>query len=341
MARNVSQTAPGTNAAGVWGFTVQRFAFFFLFAILSGCRGEARTAPVLPPPSAPVSAAGQKSAGQDWSFLGPENPQLVREQAGWIRPVAGEGNLAEDDFERLQRRSAAVAQWVEHHAKLAASGAAGVVHLPWTHCVGWGSRTPSDYTLFGCFTPAAVFVHARKTPDFVSACRRCGREDAACIERHCGVRLVEGRFTGKTQSVRLDPETTETKTSYEVEVFRDRPLPAPADAEEIMPEMELVLPAGSPPPDGPVWTGPRLAAAARLEMVWAPSTRALAERKLQELAAAGFADAFVLDSRRAPAQWCCALLVVAQAGDARAPLTAALDRLNALWPGEFQILELY
>ncbi len=336
MARNVAQAAIFTNAPGI-----RRLRGVVILGVFWGLAALAcsQTARPLPLPSAPAGSGCGQEMRIDWSFLGPENPERAKAQAMWIRPLPAEGNMAGDEEEQAHLRSDAVSQWVQYHARMAAAGSAAVVHLPWTRCVGWGSPTPSDYTIFGCFTPGAVFVHPKNAPAFVAACNACPPEDAACIDRNCGPRLVEGRFTGDVRTVRPDPGASELRTSYEVEVFRERETaPSRVAPDEISPDLEVVLPAGSPGPDGPPWTGERFLVAFSLDMVWAPSTRALAARKLQELADAGFSDAFVLDSRRVQSAWCCSLLVVAGTAGTRERAEALRGRLEKLGQAGFAVL---
>lgn len=281
--------------------------------------------------------------GGGWSFLGKPDPKLVAEQALHLTPSVALGNLADDDEDLELRRGEAVKAWVERMAGYAARGSAGVVRVVFTHCVGWGSQVPSEYTLFGCFTPMAVFVHAAGTPEFVKRCNACSREDESCVEKWCSPRLVEGYFTGKKKEERQDPEDPDSaRHSWELVVLRDRPVTGtPAESTELDPAMELVLPAGSPAPAGdPVTDGPRFAVAASVDRVWAPTSRSLADGLAARLRQEGH-DPIVIDSRLVRTQWCCAHLVIA----ARAATVAEAERIRAALAaknlGKFEVIELY
>ncbi len=317
-----------------------------LVAAACGRNGKGIAEPKLPRPE-PVAVPGPVTGsepGVDWSFLGAADPQLVSAQVLHLAPFVAQGNLADDEDNLAPRRGEALKAWVEEHVKIAGRGSAGVVHLVFTQCVGWGSMVPSDYTLFGCFTPFALFAHAAGEPGFVKACRACSREDETCMQTWCAPRLVEGYFTGKTKIERQDPDDpASARVSYEVRVLRDRPLTGPpVEATELAPDLGLVLPAGSPQPDGPtVSDGPRFAVAARVDRVWAPTSLTLARELASKLHREGFTDAQVIDSRRIRTQWCCSHLVIA----ARVGTTAEAERVRTSLAtknlANFEVVELY
>ncbi|PKN21353.1 MAG: hypothetical protein CVU65_17040 [Deltaproteobacteria bacterium HGW-Deltaproteobacteria-22] len=302
--------------------------------------------PKLPRPVAgPAADVAPPASGTviDWSFLGAPNPALVREQALHIRPVAAVGNLAEDPEIIDQLNGEAVRKWVGKHVSIAATGSAGVVRMTWTHCVGWGSNVPSDYTVHGCFTPFVVFVHAVGAPDFVEACRACSREDSACIEDKCSPRHVEGYFTGKKLTELNDPEDPDSaRHSWEFHVLRATPAGgSPVEPTAIDPAMELLLPAGSPQPDGaPIAQGQRFAVVSSFDRVWAPTSLTLAQKLQDQLKLGGY-QAHVIDSRLVRTQGCCSHLVIA----ARAATAAEAERIRkdlaAKNLGKFEVIELY
>jgi len=317
-----------------------------LVATACGRNGTDTAEPKLPRPvSGRISGPGAgPEAGVDWSFLGAPDPELVAAQVLHLAPFVAQGNLADDPDDLEPRRGEAVKAWVQEHVKVAGAGASGVVHVVFTQCVGWGSTVPSDYTIFGCFTPLAVFVHAAGTPGFVKACRACSREDEGCVEKWCAPRLVEGYFTGKTKLEQQDPDDpASARVSYEVRVLRDRPVTgAPVEATELSPEMGLVLPAGSSQPDGPILTdGPRFAVAASIDRVWAPTSLTLARELASRLHREGYTDVQVIDSRRVRTQWCCSHLVIA----ARLTSTVEAERVRSSLArknlGKFDVIELY
>ncbi len=328
-----------------------KFAGICLISALSLCAckrgGGDTTDPKLPRPVRGAAGETPKPSGPiiDWSFLGAPNPTLVREQALFISPFAAGGNMVEEDPDiAVKQRGEAVLAWVDKHASIAAAGSAGVLRMTWTHCVGWGSNVPSSYTTFGCFTPLAVFVHPQGTPAFVKACEGCSREDAACVEAHCGLRLVEGYFTGKKRSERNDPEdAASARTSYEFRVLHDAAAGgSPVAPTDIDPSMELRLPAGSPQPEGAaIEDGPRFAVVASFDRVWAPTTRTLAQNLSDQLKKSGISDAPVIDSRRVRTQWCCSLLVIAARAATAEEAGRILIELTAKNLAKFEVIELY
>lgn len=293
------------------------FRYFVLFMLFFAVPGSAGCRRSEPEPTLPEGAQGNhvEHAGRmDWSFLGPANPARVKEHVRMLRPFVAEGNLVPEEPEIAERqRGEAVIHWVSRLVASAAEGAGAVVTLTMTHCVGWGSATPSEYTVFGCFTPLAIFVHPTNSPEFETRCRACSREDDACVERECAPVRVEGRFTGKIHKVQMDPEDPSTaRESYEFFVFRHEKAGATREALEIDPAMEIRLPAGYPAPAGtPVTNGPRFAVVHEVDMVWAPTSLDLAHKLAEELKSSGMTKAFVMDSRLVPDIWCCSHLVVA------------------------------
>ena len=321
----------------------------FTWLAMSAC---GRTSGLAADPKLPRTATGQsggapvkpQSPGVDWSFLGAPNPDLVREQALYISPLVGGGNLADDPEDLEQRTGDAVLAWVRKHVQIAATGSAGVVRLTMTRCVGWGSVVPSSYTLFGCFTPMAVFVHPSGSPAFVKACDACNREDEACVEKWCGPRRVEGYFTGKIHTEFADPDDPSTgRQSYEFRVLNDAATGgSPVEPTALDPELALLLPAGSPQPDGElIGDGPRFAVAASFDRVWAPTSLTLAQRLRDQLAQAGFSDPIVIDSRRIRTQWCCAHVVIAARADTAAAAECIRLELTAKNLAKFEVIELY
>lgn len=130
--------------------------------------------------------------------------------------------------------------------------------------------------------------------------------------------IVEGYFTGKTTP--FAPKTDEEfdkATLHELRVLRHRPVARDPNAEGlgVPPEearMRVVLGASDAhreteaPPDKRGF----LLVALSAPMTEGPKAMATAERRRSELAAKGFADAEVIDTRTAPGLFCCHFVVV-------------------------------
>ena len=282
----------------------------------------ARDAPaVRSQPDAPC-VTPDSCPGLDWSFLGTVS-QVVRQQHVLnLRPMVLGGGIAAEQptpESRVADNHKAVVKWVGFHHEAARAGHASVVRLVLDHCIGWGSATPSSYTMHGCFTDYAVFVQPVGNTAFETRCEQCLQsQDAACRTRHCEPPvLVEGRFVGKTRAVEMDPDDPDTRRiAYEFEVFRFKSLEGEADvssSDAVSPNRRtsVRLPAGSAmPPVEPLSKGPRFAVVHLVEPLWQPASLSVALETAQWLELSGMKYVKVVDSRLIPTLWCCGYAVI-------------------------------
>ena len=257
----------------------------------------------------------------DWSFLGPENRDVRSRHVLKLRPVVIGAGIAAEELTpegQVAANHGAVTDWVRFHHEAAQAGAASVVRLVLEHCVGWGSETPSSYTMHGCFSDRAVFIQPVGNSAFEAQCARCMEtQDGDCRTRHCEPPvLVEGRFVGKTRTVMMDPEDPDTRRdAYELEVFRHKvvdPRAGEVSQDTIHPLIEVCLPAGSPMPTESLPPGRRFAVVHVAEPLWQPASLSAAKDVAQRFTQAGSDGVVVVDSRLIPSLWCCGFAVVSR-----------------------------
>jgi hypothetical protein len=283
------------------------------------------------------------SAGVDWRFLGAPDPAHARRTAEVFQRArrvlhtepdepgdldaarsAFRGYLDAPALRRVERGDADTARevWLERMVADARAGRPSVLRMTFQDCVGWGCEVPSEFVANGCFGPGVVFVSGAGDTAAVQACIDCyaAEDDDArerCRERACPVE-VEGYFTG---------ETTARPRGCEEGAHRFHILRARGGRSS---PPTLVLPGGSPPPDGPpIADGPPWGVVIATAAMNQPDARARAEARQRDLVARGHAGAEVVDSRRFAGLWCCSYVVVvarfAAAADAKA-LVARLER---------------